>query len=188
MTFDIGRKADFSETRVESKSVYDGKILNLRVDRVRLTDGRLVSREVVEHRPAVVILAENDDESVALVRQYRYAAGETLFELPAGLAEPSEDIAESAVRELREEVGLRPSRVEKVAEFYTSPGFTDEIISMFYATGLSPDRLPLDDDELLVAGFASRGEIEDLLRAGSIKDCKTLFGLHWWLNKLNARS
>jgi len=188
MTFAIGDSADFSETRVESSSVFNGRIVNLRVDRVRMSDGRLVNREVVEHKPAVVILAEIDDERVALVRQHRYAVGETLFELPAGIVEPGEDFAESAVRELREEVGWRPSRVEKIAEFYTSPGFTDEIITMFYATGLSMDRLPLDEDEILAADFASRAEIEEMLLDGSIKDCKTLFGLQWWLNKLNARA
>jgi ADP-ribose pyrophosphatase len=187
MTFAIGDREDFNETSVESSSVYRGRVVNLRIDRVRLADGRFVTREVVEHKPAVVILAENDEERVALVRQHRYAAGETLFELPAGIVESGEDFQESAVRELREEVGWKPARIEKIAEFYTSPGFTDEIIAMFYATDLSMDRLPLDEDEILVAGFASREEIEEMMRDGSIKDCKTLFGLQWWLNKLNSR-
>jgi ADP-ribose pyrophosphatase len=178
---------DLSETRVESGRIYEGRILNLRKDKVMLSEGRIVSREVVEHKPAVVILAENEASEVALVRQYRYPAGETMIELPAGIVEPDEDFACAAVRELREETGWKPEKMEKIAEFYTSPGFSDELIVLFYATGLSLDRLPMDEDEVLVSDFASRAEVEELLANRVIRDCKTLFGLEWWLRAHGGR-
>jgi ADP-ribose pyrophosphatase len=162
--------------------------LNVRVDSVKLPCGRIARREVAEHQPAVAVLAENENEEALLIRQYRYAAGEALIELPAGIAEPGEEFADAAIRELREETGWKPSRVERVAEFFTSPGFSNELLTLFYATDLTRDSLPQDDDELILARFASRPEIERLMERGCVKDGKTLFALYWWLNELNKRS
>lgn len=187
MTYIMDGHEDLTETCLESSRVYEGRIVNVRVDRVTLPGGRVARREVVEHKPAVVVLAENEGEEVLLIRQYRYPAAQALIELPAGIAEPGEDFADSAVRELREETGWKPSKIERVAEFFSSPGFSDEMLTFFYATGLSRDDLPQDEDELVLARFASRAEVEDLVRRGEVKDCKTLFGLYWWLSALGSR-
>jgi ADP-ribose pyrophosphatase len=171
------------EECVESRRVYDGRVVNLRVDSVRLSGGRIAKREVVEHRPAVVVLAENDAKQILLIRQFRYPAGEVLIELPAGIVEDGEDFASAAVRELQEETGWKPGSMTKVAEFYTSPGFCGEFLALFYAEGLVEEKLPADDDEFIIPKFASAEEVERLLEEGAVRDCKTLLGLFWWLNK-----
>jgi ADP-ribose pyrophosphatase len=178
---------NMTEECVESRRVYDGRIVNLRVDSVRLPDGRIARREVVEHRPAVVILAENDARQILLVRQFRYPAGEVLIELPAGVVEDGEDFTSAAVRELQEETGWKPENITKVAEFYTSPGFCGEFLALFHAAGLVEERLPADEDECIVSRFTSADEVERLLEAGSVRDCKTLFGLFWWLRRERER-
>jgi ADP-ribose pyrophosphatase len=188
VTFLKGGTEDLTETCAETKRVYNGRVLSLRVDRVNLPDGRLATREVVEHKPAVVVLAENDRSEVLLIRQHRYPSGETLIELPAGITEPGEDFEASAIRELREETGWKPECVLKIMEFYSSPGFTNELLIMYYATGLTLDALPQDEDEFISAHFATRAEVERLLSSGGVRDCKTLLGLYWWLDRLNKRA
>jgi ADP-ribose pyrophosphatase len=178
---------DLTETCVDSTRVYEGRILNVRVDRVRMPSGRIASREVVEHKPAVVVLAENDSSEVLLIRQHRYPSGQALIELPAGIAEPGERFVDSAVRELREETGWKPDKIEKVAEFYTSPGFSDELLTLFYATDLTQDGLPQDEDELITASFASREEVRSLIENNEVRDGKTLLALYWWFESQNKR-
>jgi ADP-ribose pyrophosphatase len=175
-----------TEECVESRRIYDGRVVNLRIDSVRLSDGRISSREVIEHRPAVVVLAENDENQILLVRQFRYPAGEVLIELPAGIVEDGEDFAAAAVRELQEETGWKPGNLAKVAEFYSSPGFCGEYLALFHASGLVEGRLPADDDEFIVPWFAPAAEVMRLLEEGAVRDCKTLLGLFWWLRE-NSR-
>ncbi|GHV53847.1 NUDIX hydrolase [Synergistales bacterium] len=172
------------EIFIDGKTIYEGKIIDLKVDRVKLDDGRTAIREVARHRPAVTILAESGNGEVALVRQCRYAAGEIMLELPAGIVEDGEDPEFTAIRELQEEVGFKPARLEKIADLFTSPGFSDERITMFYATGLAKSALLPDDDEFLTSGFVSRSAAEELLSSGMIRDCKTMAGLLWWFRRL----
>ena len=178
---------ELAEERVDGRIVYDGRILALRVDSVRLPDGRLASREVVGHDRAVVILAENDRGEILMVRQFRYAAGEVLIELPAGIVDDGEDFAEAAARELREETGWRPGRIEKIGEFFTSPGFSDELLIMYHATGLVWDELPEDEDEFIEPFFLSRGDALKMASDGLVRDAKTLFGIYWWLFRSAGR-
>ena len=170
-----------AETCTESKTIYEGRVLNLRVDRVSLPDGRLASREVVEHRPAAVIIAENADGELLLIRQFRYPVHMDILELPAGIVEPDEGHEAAAVRELQEETGWRPKQVLRVAEVYSSPGFSDELFSIFYATDLHESRLPCDDDEFIEPLFVSRAEVLAMIGEGRIVDAKTLLGVYWWL-------
>lgn len=171
------------ETQVESRRIYEGRILNLRVDRVMLPDGRNCSREVVEHAPAVAVVAENEKGEVLLIDQFRYSVNQTVIELPAGIVERGEDLADAAVRELREETGWKPSSIERAITFYSSPGFSSEELIMFYATDLTFDKLPQDEDEFIVPRFVSRDEAERMIEAGEITDGKTLLGLYWWMRR-----
>jgi len=167
-----------TEVRLETTAVYRGRVVDLRVDRVRLPGGRETSREVVEHRGAVVMLAMDDAGRLAFVRQYRHAAGETLLELPAGTLEKGEDPAVAAGRELAEEIGLVPKRLEKLGEFYSAPGFCTERLHLFMATRLTPAKAEPDEDERLEVVWATVGEVAEWVRQGRIRDAKTLAGLH----------
>jgi ADP-ribose pyrophosphatase len=178
---------DLTEERVDGRMIYEGRILDLRVDSVRLPDGRLASREVVEHDRAVAILAENDRGEILVVRQFRYAAGEALIELPAGIVDAGEDCEAAAVRELREETGWRPGRIERIGEFFTSPGFSDELLIMYHATGLVWDELPEDEDEFVAPFFLSRDDALKMASDGRVRDAKTLFGIYWWLFRSAGR-
>ena len=172
---------ELAEARLGGRMIYEGSILNLRLDEIRLPDGRVRSREVVEHRRAVVVLAENGAGEILMVNQFRYPAGEVMLELPAGVVERGEDCSSAAERELREETGWKPGHMTKIAEFYTSPGFCDEVLEMYYATDLSWDKLPEDEDEFIVSCFVSRDEVRRRAETGLIRDAKSLLGIYWWL-------
>ena len=137
------------EQPITSELVYQGPIINVRRDEVELPDGRRSFREVVEHPGAVAILAITDDEQVLLVRQYRHATGEVLWEVPAGKLDMGEDPRACANRELAEETGYRAQSLEPLVSFFTSPGFANELLHVFLATGLKKGVARPEADELL---------------------------------------
>jgi ADP-ribose pyrophosphatase len=170
-----------AERALSSRRVYEGRILNLRVDEVELDGGGRAVREVVEHRKAVGILALTGRGSVLLVRQFRYAVGEEVLEVCAGLVEEGEDLKEAAAREMREELGHSPGALREIGCLYTSPGFCTESLTLFLATDLSVSRLPQDDDENVQTSEIPYEEIPDLLTGGAVKDAKTFAALSWFL-------
>ncbi len=170
-----------TERRIASRRIYDGHILNLRVDEIELRDGRRASREVVEHHTAVGILALTERESVLLVRQYRYAIAEETLEVCAGLVEKDEDLKDAAVREMREELGYRPGSLSEIGRFYASPGFCTELLVLFLATDLTSSRLPQDDDENVQAIEIAVQDIPGMLADGAFKDSKTFAALSWFM-------
>lgn len=178
---------DLTETCVDSERLFEGKILNLRRDSVQLPDGRVRTREIVEHDPAVVIIAENEKEELLLVRQFRYPIMEAILEFPAGIVERGEVYEDAASRELQEEAGWKPGKMELVAEVFSSPGFTTEMFVVYYATNLEHSKLPEDDDEFILSRFYGRREIEELLADGEFVDAKTLMGVYWWLQRKDAK-
>lgn len=167
----------FEEKKLDSKKVFSGKILNVRVDTVKLPDGRSATREIVEHQGAVTILPMADPESVILVRQYRYPSQEVMLELPAGKLEAGEDPAECAARELAEEIGYLPGKLEKLMDFYAAPGYCQERMHLFLATDLIEHSLPCDDDEFLEKETYPLAETIRMIQDGRICDAKTIIGL-----------
>ena len=162
------------ETVIESEQVFSGSRIGVRVDQVRMADGRLAQREVVEHPDAVVILALRDDGLIAFVRQWRHPAGRALLELPAGRVDPGESVAETARRELREEVGLDPARLDFVRGFYVAPGFATEYLHGFVARDCTESPLEADEDEELIVEWLSLGEAIERVEAGEIIDAKSV--------------
>jgi ADP-ribose pyrophosphatase len=169
---------------LESRRVYEGRIVNLRVDTVALPDGRSAQREVAEHAPVVVIVPLDKDGNVLLVRQYRLPVRRLLLELPAGCMDPGESAEEAAQRELREETGQRAGRLERLAAFYASPGFCDELMHLFLATELEPSPLAPDSDESLEVVQMPLLEALGLVERGEICDAKTIVGL--WAARTRA--
>ncbi len=148
-------------------------------------DGTTFAREVIRHPGAVAMVAETGD-GVALIRQYRAPVDEALLELPAGkLDVPGEDPAVAAARELEEEVGLRPGALELLATFYTGPGFTDEHMAIYLATGCedAPIRPHGPEEEAAEIVHVPAGDLMDLISGGQIADAKTLVGLLLYLQR-----
>ena len=163
-----------TETVLTSEQVFSGSRINVRVDQVSMADGRRARREVVEHADAVVILALRDDGNIAFVRQWRHPTGRPLLELPAGRVDPGESPVETARRELREEVGLDPARLDFARGFYVAPGFADEFLHGYIARDCIESPLEADEDEELLVEWKPLGEAMDLVEAGEIIDAKSV--------------
>jgi ADP-ribose pyrophosphatase len=161
---------------VLSKSIYKGKVFDIRIDEIR--DGEVeYKREIVVHRGSAVIVPVFDDGPVALVRQYRHAAREYLLEIPAGTLDAGEDPKIGAIRELEEEIGVRAANVEKLTEFYVSPGFLTEKMHVFMATGMTEVGQKLEADEILTVERHSFPALLEMIKRGQIEDAKTIIGV-----------
>ena len=168
---------ELKEEMVSQETVYQGIIVNVRRDKAKLPDGRLTNREVVEHPGGVAIFAMDDQDRVAMVRQYRYPMGEIVLELPAGKLEKGEDPRDSGLRELREETGLLPGVFESMGVSYSSPGILAERIYLYFAKDLKQGPTQPDDGEFVETGWIPYQELMDMARRGEIVDGKTLAGL-----------
>lgn len=166
------------EQRVSTKRIYEGRVLNLRVDEVRLENGNSGKREVVEHLGAAAIVPILDGGEVILVRQYRYPIGIDLLEIPAGTLKANEDPKECAVRELEEETGYRCGEISKVAECFVAPGYSTEKIHLYLAKQLTKTETNLDDDESIILERYPLSEVMEKIRTGEIRDAKSIVGLH----------
>ncbi len=175
---------EFEESRIDGRRVFEGRILTLEVDRVRLPDGGESEREVIRHPGAAVMVPVTKAGEVLFVRQFRYAAGEVLLELPAGKLDSGEDPADCASRETAEETGYRPHTVEKMGEFYTAPGFCDELIRAFLVTDLVPaPEVEADGDELVEVIPMTVVEYTEMVARGEIRDAKTLAAMAMWMGR-----
>jgi len=168
-----------AERKLSSRRIYDGRILNVRVDEVETGSGKKTIREVVEHHTAVGVLALTENNNVLLVRQFRYAVGEETLEICAGLTEEGEDLKEAAEREMQEELGLFPCSLREIGRFYASPGFCTELLVLFLAGEVRESRLPQDDDEYVRTVEVPCSEIPALLAGGAVRDSKTFAALSW---------
>ena len=170
--FNAGK--DFTETTVEKNLLYRGKILALREDDVTLPNGRAAKRVVVEHRGGVAVLAVDERGYVPIVRQYRYAVGAHLWEIPAGKLEEGEEPDAAIVRELREETGLVAGQMTSLGMFYPTCGYSNEIIRLYLATDLSYVGAKPDEDEFLEIKYVKIDELYEKCLSGEIKDGKTV--------------
>lgn len=171
------RYASFVETTVSSKRVYEGRVLSLRVDEVQLPSGRRTTREVVEHPGAVAAVPLTSAGQVLMVRQWRYAVAGPTLEIPAGTLEPGESAEDCVLRELIEEIGHRAGSIEPLVDMYVSPGYSDELIRLFLATELTPERAQADLDEELRVVTVPLSKTLDMCRSGALRDGKTIAGL-----------
>jgi ADP-ribose pyrophosphatase len=156
------------------REIYNGRVLRLEVDEVIEHNGATGIREVVRHRGSVAALAVHDDGRIVLVRQFRHPTGALMWELPAGLLDAGESPRDGAQRELEEETGLRASAMEPIADFFTTPGFCDERMFVFRATGFTEVPRRLDDDEQIEVRTCSLQEAQQMITAGDIREGKTL--------------
>ncbi len=157
----------------KTERIYDGKVVNLRIDSLRLADGREVKMEIVEHAEVVHILPVDESGKLLLVRQYRAAVDKELLETPAGGIEPGEDAEAAAQRELREETGYRAENFRLLGSVYSSPGFCTELNHLFLATGLSHDPLEPDADEDIALVPVTIAEAEEMVSKSEIGDAKS---------------
>lgn len=166
------------EVKLSGELVFSGRLLRVEVDRVRLPGGGEAVREVVRHPGAAVVVPILPDGRVLLVRQFRYAAGEALLELPAGTRNGDEDPDACAARELAEETGWRAGELQYLGSFYTAPGFSDELIHCYVALHLIPAQgVSRDSDEELECVAVTLSHAHTLIACGDIRDAKTLAGL-----------
>ena len=161
---------------LSSEKAFEGRVVNVTVDTV--SEGELTyKREVVHHRGSAVIVPVHDDGTVVLVRQYRHPAVRYLLEAPAGTLAEGERPEVGAARELEEELGLLAARLEKLSEFFVSPGFLEEKMWVYLATELSEGTQKLDDDEVLDIVRLPIGDALEMITSGEIQDAKTIIGL-----------
>ncbi len=171
---------NLTEKTVRKNVLYKGKIINLRCDDALLPDGKPCKREIVEHPGGAAVLYVNGGK-ILLVRQYRYAYGEELWEIPAGKLNEGEDPALTASRELEEETGWVPDRVELLYTVYPTPGYTNEKIYIYRAEGVHAGKVHPDEDEFVSTAFYPVAEVEEMIRGGKIRDGKTIIAVQRYL-------
>jgi ADP-ribose pyrophosphatase len=164
---------------LKSETIYKGRAFDVRKDQVRLPNGHVIHLDIIDHRDAVTILPVDQDGMVWFIRQYRHATGKYLLELPAGVAEPGEPPDVSAKREIREEIKMAAGKLQKIGGFYLAPGYSTEYMHLYLATGLYPEALLGDEDELLSVEKISAKQALTLGETGQIEDAKSLVALFW---------
>jgi ADP-ribose pyrophosphatase len=164
------------EEVVRSRTVFDGRVLRVRVEEVRLASGLVATREIVEHRGAVAMVPVTETGEILMVRQYRRALDAHLLELPAGTIEPGEDVTECLQRELAEEVGMRAGHTRHLITFAPSPGFLTERVHVYLCTDLSPHHLQGEEEGLQVVSVPLAAA-RRLVDTGEVRDAKTVIGI-----------
>lgn len=172
---------------LSSKTVFQGRIFSVTSDRVREPGGIVVQRNVVRHGGSVVILAVDErgpEPCILLERQYRYAAGKHLWELPAGSIDRGESPLSGAKRELMEETGYRAKKWSRALHFYPSPGFVDETMTIYLARGLTAGQARPEEDEFIECEMTPLSRVLEMVRSGRICDGKTVAGVLWLAESL----
>lgn len=166
-----------NEPTIATRSVFQGRIIDVRVDTIRLPNGRETTREIVDHAPSICVVPVDEDGNVLLVRQYRKPTESFLLEVPAGGIEEGEEPEESTRRELQEEIGHTAAELRELTAFWLAPGWASEYMYAYLATGLTPAVLDSDEDEFIDVVPVPLSEILDRIADGSIQDAKSVASL-----------
>ncbi|CCQ93189.1 ADP-ribose pyrophosphatase [[Clostridium] ultunense Esp] len=177
----------YEEKTMKSEKIYEGKIVNLRIDTVELPDKKYSKREIVEHPGSVGIIPVTEDGSIVLVEQFRKPVEKALLEIPAGKIEINEEPKETALRELVEETGYIANKMEYISEFYTSPGFSDEKIYLFLATELEFEKENPGDDEYIEIKKIKIEDLINMINRGEIIDSKTIISIFYAEKYINQK-
>lgn len=169
------------EKTLHTEQIFSGRVISLQVEEVELPNGKTSKREIIKHPGAVAIIAITDDEKIVMVEQYRKALERNIIEIPAGKLEKDEEPKGCAIRELEEETGYECESIDWLISFYTSPGFADELVHLYVATGLKKkiDAAALDEDEFVNVVEVSLGEAVELMKDQKIYDAKTAFAVQY---------
>lgn len=172
------------EQRLDSREVFNGRLLHVFLDEVRLPDGTTSTREWIKHPGASAVLPVFENGEVMMIRQFRYPVQQVFYEVPAGKLDPGEPPDRTAVRELREEAGLVCRQFEYVGHFYPSIGYADEVIHMYAAWNIEIFPQNVDDDEFLIKERLPFRKVVEMVYNGEISDGKTVITVlqtwHWW--------
>lgn len=174
------------ERTIKSDKLYQGKMINLRIDTVELPDQKYSKREIIEHPGAVAVVPMTDDNKIVMVRQYRKSVEEYLIEVPAGKLEIGEEPLECAGRELVEETGYRSDNIEFLFKIFTSPGFSNEVINIFLAKNLIKDIAQPDEDEYIEIEKYEIHELVQMIDEGKILDAKTISAILFVKNRIES--
>lgn len=171
---------NFREITISSEKIYNGSVIDLRKDEVRLSNGHITQREIVEHHGAICVVPVGEDGKIMLVRQFRKPAEQALLELPAGTLEQGEDPIECAHRELVEECGLKTAKMTPLFQCYLAPGYSTEYMYGFLAQDLEKTEAQPEEDEILELETYSIQELLPMIKDGRIRDAKTICGILMW--------
>jgi ADP-ribose pyrophosphatase len=169
------------EKTLATQQIYQGRAVNVRVDTVEKAGGTKTTREVVEHSDCIAVVALDEQGGILLVRQFRYPIDKFLLEIPAGGIDPGEEPVDAVRRELQEEIGYLPRKIDKLGGFYATPGYGTEYLHCFLATDLVPARLVAEDTDDIELVRVSPQEIPQLIASGEICDAKSIAALLMFL-------
>ncbi len=169
------------EKTLSTEVIFEGRAVRLRVDTVETVDGRTTTREIVEHDECICVVAVDNDDNILLVKQYRTPLQKELLEIPAGGIDGGENPEAAVVREMQEETGFRPQKLERLCGFYSSPGFCNEYLHLYLAADLVPARLIAEDTAGIELVRIPVTQIPELVASGRIEDSKSIAGLCYYL-------
>jgi len=166
-----------SEKLLSSKEVFRGRAVNLRIDTIEKKSGQVTTREIVEHKDCIAVVVVDGADNIVMVKQFRTPVNRVLLEIPAGGVEDGEDPEDCVRRELQEEIGYLPGKIERLGGFYAAPGYCSEYLHVFLATELSESRLIAEDTDEIEVVRVPLPEVLKMIDSGEICDAKSIAGL-----------